>query len=140
MVNQIIYKCTFCQEQLIILGKCHVCNKCKTVARINNITNLVIISNINNTINSIQKHLNDNEKLLNNILQKQILDKKISKQENDIYEFCLEFITCRNTLKVYIQKNDNLNDLSFRKELYKLLELSLKFEKIFNSHCVELHI
>ena len=132
--------CRFCNAELTALGDCYVCEQCKTVARIGSVDNETISSNVKATIESIQQYLDCKAKYLHDIEQKYINHVKLNDKEKAIHKYCLDFQDCKDCLQSFMKGRLDFNDIDFRQKLYKLLELSLEFKKVFGTSCVEFEL
>lgn len=140
MVSSNLVLCRFCNAELTALGNCYVCKQCKTVACIGSVDNETISSNVKATIESIQQYLDCKAKYLHDIEQKYINHVELNDKEKAIHKYCLDFQDCKDCLQRFMKGRLDFNDIDFRQKLYKLLELSLEFKKVFGSSCVELEL
>lgn len=137
------HKCRFCEkEHLSPKGNCLVCEKCKAVARAVEIDDEKLFHNINATLDSIQKHLDElNRPIQSNdsiapsylytIGEKCLNQKNLTDDEKAIAEYCLEFVKCKSALQFYMREKVSTNECSFRQELYSLLDLGERFKDVF---------
>lgn len=139
-------KCRFCgKEPLSPKGDCLVCEKCKVVARASEIDDENLFHNINATLDSIQKHIDElNRPTLSNgsiapsylytIGEKCLNQKDLKDDERAIADYCLKFVKCKSALQLYMREKVNTNECFFRQELYSLLDLSERFKGVFGNN------
>lgn len=130
--------CKFCDHELSSMGDCYVCNNCKTMAYPDEAHNFISTASIQATMDSIQSHLTAELSFLHCIEQNHCNGKELCTQEKKIRDFCLDFQDCRGWIQTFLDSNMSIYDTPFRKQLYQLLDLSLRFNAVFGRDCIAL--
>ncbi len=126
--------CIFCNKEAVKKGSCYVCEDCKTVVLTKSPDD--IINEIKISIDSIQSHIDSvNDYYLHGIMQRHINGEQLSKEELEKILFAEEFQRCRLVLDTFMRDGVQTDDITYRQNMYKLLELGLNFKKVFDEEC-----
>lgn len=126
--------CIFCYKETVKKGKCYVCEKCKTIVLTKSFDDMV--KELKAGIDSIQSYIDSiNDPYLHGIMQKHSNGEQLSKDELEKLSFAKEFQSCRLVLDTFMRDGVQTDDITYRQNMYKLLELGLNFKKVFDEEC-----